>query len=454
MRRAWGIVVTTLIGLLEVAPAAAQTFSSGSTGVDGAFNPTTGTTVTLPANGVFNFTTITIPAGVTVRFARNTANTPLTLLAAGLVTIAGTLDVSGANGAFGVINGVAMAGNGGGAGPGGFDGGAGGSGVVSTAGGAGLGPGGGAGAPLPAGALVNGAGGGGGFLVGGGNSANAPPNPGGGAYGTSQLVPLIGGSGGGGGSAPPGHTGGGGGGGGGAILIASSVGIVFNGGTILARGGLGVATSPVVQVPGPGSGGGGSGGAVRLVAPSITGTGTISASGGQSGAGPGISAGSPGRVRLEAFANTAAITYASTPLTAISTSTPLPAVLATPPSLRITAIDGVTVRASPAGAFATPDAMLPASTVNPVEVSVSGSNIPPGTAVMISVSGQVGATTSTTATLTGTLASSSASAIITLPTNQTSAVSAWASFTLSAGVGGGPLYADREEVARVSARAR
>jgi hypothetical protein len=437
------VIVSVLLTLVEMAPAAAQVFTSGSTGADGAFTPTTSTTLTLPPNGIFNFTTITIPAGVTIRFARNTGNTPVILLATGLVTIAGTLDVSGANGGFGVINGVALGPNGGAAGPGGFDGGAGGNGVVATGGGAGLGPGGGAGAPLPASSLgVNGVGGGGGFLVAGAASNNSPPNPGGAGYGTSPLVPLVGGSGGGGGSAPAGHTGGGGGGGGGAILVASSTGITFSAGTILAKGGLGVATSPVVQVPGPGSGGGGSGGAVRLVAPSITGTGTINASGGLSTAGPGISAGSAGRVRLEAFTNTAAITYAATPLTAISTSTPLPALLATAPSLRITAIDGVTVPASPSGAFATPDAILPVGTVNPVEITVSGSNIPPGTAVTISVSGQVGVATSTTATLTGTLASSSASASVTVPTNQASAVSVWASFTLTAATDSGSTYDD------------
>ena len=78
----WAITLT--------APALAQTFSSGSSGADGAFTPTTNTTLTLPANGVFNFTTISIPSGVIVRFTRNAANTPVTLLSTASVTIAGT----------------------------------------------------------------------------------------------------------------------------------------------------------------------------------------------------------------------------------------------------------------------------------------------------------------------------------------------------------------------------
>src|SRR3972149_6220902 len=93
--------------------AIAQTFSSGSTGADGAFNPTTNTTLALPPNGVFNFTTINIPAGVTVTFTRNTTNTPVSLLASGNVIIAGTIDVSGSPGGSGVPGATNVADNGG-----------------------------------------------------------------------------------------------------------------------------------------------------------------------------------------------------------------------------------------------------------------------------------------------------------------------------------------------------
>src|SRR2546426_7803068 len=93
--------VAVVAALLSLAtPIGAQTFSSGSTGVDGPFNPTCAptpctVTVPLPASGAFNFTTVTIPTGITVKFARNQANTPVTMLASGDVTIAGKIDVSG-----------------------------------------------------------------------------------------------------------------------------------------------------------------------------------------------------------------------------------------------------------------------------------------------------------------------------------------------------------------------
>src|SRR5437879_8525302 len=89
-------VAIALCGALAATtgPAHAQTFNSGSTGADGAFSPTTNTTLALPATGLFNFTTVTIPSGVTVRFTRNAANTAVTFLANGNVSIAGAIDIS------------------------------------------------------------------------------------------------------------------------------------------------------------------------------------------------------------------------------------------------------------------------------------------------------------------------------------------------------------------------
>ena len=121
--------------------AQAQTFNSGSTGADGAFTPASNVTLTVPPSGIFHFTTVTIPAGVTVTFARNAANTPVILLASGDVTIAGTLDLIGAPGGAGAFA-TLLAPNGGLGGPGGFAGGAGASGIVSTTAGTGVGPGG------------------------------------------------------------------------------------------------------------------------------------------------------------------------------------------------------------------------------------------------------------------------------------------------------------------------
>jgi hypothetical protein len=103
-------------------------FSSGSTGADGAFAPTSNVTVPLPPDGVLNYTTVDIPGGVTLTFKRNATNSPVILLASGDVTITGAVDVSGSAG----VGFLAGAG-----GPGGFEGGWGGG----SCGGAGAGNG-------------------------------------------------------------------------------------------------------------------------------------------------------------------------------------------------------------------------------------------------------------------------------------------------------------------------
>jgi hypothetical protein len=129
-------------------------FSSGSTGADGAFAPTTSQSVQLPASGVFNFTTVTIPTSVTITFIRNARNTPVTILASGDVNISGQINVSGTGG-----NGV-FPGQGG---PGGFDGGPAGSGFTGnlsglTGNGPGAGGGGGGGTSSTAAGIGGGAG--------------------------------------------------------------------------------------------------------------------------------------------------------------------------------------------------------------------------------------------------------------------------------------------------------
>src|SRR5690348_5650933 len=109
---------TVLVCLVASLTTHAQgTFVSGSTGADGALNPTESQTLQLTENGVFNFTTINIPTNVTIKFSRNAKNTPVVILATGTVSISGTIDVSGLNGT------PVLGGRGG---PGGFNGGAGG----------------------------------------------------------------------------------------------------------------------------------------------------------------------------------------------------------------------------------------------------------------------------------------------------------------------------------------
>lgn len=426
---------TTALGLLLLAALPAwsprvwaQTFDSGSSGVDGAFAPSSDVTVTLPPSGVLQYTTVNVPAGVTVRYARNGANTPVTLLATGAVTIAGTIDISGGAGGNGV-SGTRLGWSAGSGGPGGFDGGAGSNGITSTIGGAGLGPGGG-------GASTS-VGGGGGFLSPGGN-AGAGGALGGGAYGNETLLPLIGGSGGAGGGVAFGSSAAGGGGGGGAILIASSSMLTLSG-TIRAPGGKGG--------DGISAGGGGSGGAVRLVATTLAGTGSIDVRGGALGfSGVAAGVGASGRIRLEGYVRTAVLQTNAIPP---SIANPSAVALATGPRLAITSVGGMAAPAFPSGSFGAPDVTLPAGTANPVTVTLAGANVPPGTSVVLTVTGQTGGSVSTMATLSGSPASSTATASVTVPTDRPCVLLATATFTLTAGTGHGPVLVEGEAVERV-----
>ena len=251
--------------LVSVFCANAFAFDSGSTGSLGALNPTTNTEIELPADGILNYTTVNIPSGVTVTFKKNSANTPVYMLATGNVTIAGAISVNGSAGN------ALMPGKGG---PGGYDGGIGAA--VGSCGGTGLGFGGGQSAKQVSTPMTYGAGGGGGGFGTAGSNGNqyiatyATGGPGGLTYGNENLLPITGGSGGGGGcsSAGGGYYAGGGGGGGGAIVIASS-GTINVTGSITANGSSGAS---IVYS----SGGGGSGGAIKLMADIINGNGNFS----------------------------------------------------------------------------------------------------------------------------------------------------------------------------------
>ncbi len=68
-----------------------------SDGSLGAFNPIGSQVIDLDSvapDGVLNYTTINIPAGVTIRFDANASNTPVFMAATGLVVIDGIVDVS------------------------------------------------------------------------------------------------------------------------------------------------------------------------------------------------------------------------------------------------------------------------------------------------------------------------------------------------------------------------
>ena len=403
--------ITILVGLWASGTAVSLAqFSSGSTGALGVLDPTANIVISLPPDGVLNYTTVSIRSGVTVTFTKNAANTPVTILATGNVTINGTLSVNGTNGQNGQDAGYAGAAvsTGGTGGPGGFRGGNGSSldfGVPATAG---QGPGGGAGAP---------------------STLNTVGSPG--TYGASagfvSLLPLFGGSGGGGGatttvSGQPTVTGGGGGGGGGAVVIASSTQILVTG-AVTADGGVGGVGYSC-------SGASGSGGAIRLVAPVITGTGTIRA---MTPAYCSFPPAQPsGRIRLEASSTGQGFTGSSTPpasLAVIAASTPTPSNL---PTLRISSVGGIAVPAVPTGSYSTADVSLPVQTASAVPVVLTAANTPLNTSYVVRLVPSTGtATTFTAAAPVGTPTHSTATANVTFPTGRVSVLNASASLTLT-----------------------
>lgn len=301
------------------------------------------------ANGIFNFTTINVPPRVTVRFKKNTANTPVRWLATGDVTIDGTIDVSGQNG---TANGSGLAISAGG--PGGFDGGRGGLRIDAsglTAGQPGQGPGGGASGTVNQTSPTN--------LRDGAHGQYL------GTYGNSFLQPLLGGSGGGGGISFDTVNGGSGGGGGGAIMISSSRDIILNGG-IYALGGYFVYS-------GASYGGYGSGGAILLRADRVTGPGTLQAYGGTPGQ-------AFGRIRVESYIRTLSGSQGPTAVVGLpATNNELNQV----GTLIIASVKGINVPHPPGGSLLSPDVVF--TDAGPVTVVVNGTGIPDGTQIKLRV---------------------------------------------------------------------
>lgn len=418
-------------------------FSSGSTGTNGAFNPDRSQTIEVPENGIFNFTNVTIPTGVAITFKikLNSRNVPLTILAQGDVNIGGYILVDGENGK--VHKGDA-------GGPGGFRGGDGGvwQNNLAQAGKAGDGPGGGGGGPtVTNGADANGGGGGGYFTEGvSGTSGGPNPAPGGKTYGSKIVLPLIGGSGGGGASAYLNDVGGGGGGGGGAILIASSTKIIFESTDgnfgIYARGGAAGCSLRIC-------GGGGSGGAIRLVANTITGNPRLYAHGG-SGTGFRGNAGGHGYVRYEAFER-AQFRPIFGGVTNFSFGDPNPVRLQNDPQLRIVSVGGVNA-VNPIGSFYTdqPDVVVPELVSNPVNVVIQATNLPltPAPTVQVTRIMDTGERATDTCTLTGSTASSTCTARVTLQLTKTSLIIATTTVDGLLAFGR-PIFIDGERVNKV-----
>lgn len=432
-------LLAALIASSFAAPAA-WAFSSGSTGADGAFNPQVSQEIQLPPSGVFNYTTVNIPAGVVITYKKNALNTPVTILASGDVTITGGININGQDGKpTGTFGDGAQGDDGipGAGGPGGFDGGRGGRDdqaqrVEIIRGGAGLGPGGGLGG-IEGGDGCPASGGRGYYKHAGSGGAYATDayfpqsiwsncnttTPAAKAYGSNLLQPLIGGSGGGGGRGGTNFPGSGGGGGAGAILIASS-GIlkIAAGGYIDATGGDGGG------IAGSGAGGqgiGGSGGAIRLIGTTVTGTGGLYVNGGcitttsgrrQSCGSTGSSGswgGSPGRIRIEGDN----ITYTGSAQPSFVADIPSPVVIAGAPTLRIASVAGTAVPTNPTG---TADVTLPSSTTGPIAVTFETQNVPLGNTVTLRVVPAYGdVIQAISPAITGSVAAGTASATVTLP---------------------------------------
>ena len=351
-------VAVSFLFLLSLT-AQGQGFSSGSTGADGALDlstmncPNNICEVQLPESGIFNYTTVNIPAGKELRFKRNLWNTPVIMLAQGNVTIGGTVSVSAIIVPGNDQNGYSRRTPG----PGGFYGGANGQ--------PGFGPGGGQ-----------------------GGGQNCPQAALGRWIGPLSLVPIIGGSGGG-----SGCSGNGGGGGGGALVTASSTSIALSSGAnIYALGLLGFGY------------GSGSGGAIRLVSNSLNVAGRLGACvenfentwGGNCGV-----------VRLEAPSGSLAFTGSSNPAAVLSPINPV-VVPSAPPSLTIISIGGYAVPSYAGTRFDTVDLLLPNQLTDPITVVVRGNNIPLGTQVDVRAVNGSPQATYTPGTLSGTFESSTA----------------------------------------------
>jgi hypothetical protein len=385
-------------------PAVAQITIPGADGSDGAFSPTANIEVDLsqaptgewngpnqdPGKGVydpekwavvFRYTTVNIPNNVTVTFKNHPSRAPVVWLVQGDVTISttgtgGTINVSGANGDYDAAQPQFAE-----PGPGGFRGGRGRQ--TSAAGSGGFGPGG-------AGYSTGSRGTGGSY----GTQGSVPTGggPAGPVYGHPRVLPLIGGSGGAGTRGTLYYHTLGAGAGGGAILIATQTTIRLSG-AVYARGGNGGSeTQPY------GGAGGGSGGGIRLVADTITGGGTLAATGGSSTGG---GAGGAGRIRVEA--NTIDLSHpGDPPYTAGPPGDPAtiwPSDDA--PTVYAISLAGQAVPADPRASLTSPLADVTVSSPSPLPLIIEAHNVPVDWNVVARVVVKVGEDFNVPATLIG-----------------------------------------------------
>jgi len=394
-----------LLSLLVFSNTVVRAQNTGSTGADGPLdfaNVAPGTTVLFdpskfnpPLNpagdNIFNFTTIHIPSGVTVRLSGRILHGPVFWLATGDVKIDEAIDLNGESG-FGPTFNLAsrqraMPG------AGGFAGGAGGKCNQDPN------------TPQPLALSGDGPGGGAAGLC---QQNNNEFGNSGTFSGTSTLIPLVGGSGGGGwtNTGVPSQPldsfqyGAGGGAGGGALLIASPTVITING-NIQASGGT-------TQEAGAGSGG-----AIRLIAPTINGSGFLSARGGFSCCHSGNTEAPNGLIRLDTFFDGFSHNFNGGPFQTGSTMAVFPPTIH-PPSILVTAVNGTAVTQPPTGGPVPPDVSI--NSTAPVTVNIQASFIPVGTVLTLFISSDNNTEQAVQTTpLQGTFESSTATATVTFP---------------------------------------
>ena len=355
-----------LASLLLTAPLARAALSIPSDGSDGTFAPAVNTEIDLsqaitgnwdasnaanPGKGrydankwavVFKYSSVNIPAGVTVTFKNHPTHAPVVWLVSGSVNIAGTVNLRGKDGTANAIAALTPAEPG----PGGFRGGA-------------MGP----------------SGVGSGYGIGG--SITAGPATYQTTYGNPQIIPLIGGS----GSTKGFQDANSGSGAGGAILIGAALNAVITG-TIDARGGMnGNTTWPASS----------SGGAIRLIAEQVTGNGNLIAVDTNM---------APGRIRVETPSISPSLIINPNTVAVPPASPPQLWPGATAPTCSIISIGGVASPADPtAPVAATSDVAI--ATNNTVEVLVQTTNFPTAGVVEVRDVKKYGPATWTTATLVG-----------------------------------------------------
>jgi hypothetical protein len=111
-------------------------------------------------------------------------------------------------------------------------------------------------------------------------------------------------------------------------------------------------------------------------------------------------------------------------------------------------VGGVDAPAETIGSFQESDIVLPRTITNPVDIVISGINVPSGSTVTVTAVPEVGNRVSTDVTLDGTLDSSSATASLNISRVYSSVIMATVTFDLELAMGE-PIYFEGEKVASV-----